>query len=64
MVISTINLLFEFNLFKSEGLNIFIFDLAIYYLDLAIKFLKSSILYAILQVRNNLLCQTHSQLKQ
>ena len=29
MVISTIDLFFEFNLFKSEGLNIFIFDLAI-----------------------------------
>jgi hypothetical protein len=39
------------------------FDLAIEYLDLAIKFLKNSILYAILQIRNNLLCQTHSQLK-
>jgi hypothetical protein len=40
------------------------FDLAIEYVDLAIKFFQSSILYAILQIRNNLLCQTHSQLKQ
>ena len=64
MVISKKGLLFEFNLCKSEELDIFIFDLANYYLDLAIKFLKNSILYAILQVRNNLLCQTHSQLKQ
>ena len=64
MVIRIIDLFFEFNLFKTEGLNIFIFDLVLEYLDLAIKFFKNSILYAILQVRNNLLCQTHSQLKQ
>lgn len=64
MVVSTRALFFEFNIFKSEELNIFIFDLAIQYLNLAIKFIKNSILYAILQIRNNLLCQTHSQLKQ
>jgi hypothetical protein len=64
MVISIIDLFLEFNPFKTEGFNIFICDLVIECLDLVIKFFKNSILSAILQVRNNLLCQTHSQLKQ